>query len=170
LGGPYWDLTAHVRGALGEALVAEAIHQRYPDALLHIPRHPGYDVSTDEGGLRVDAKAASILDVDLDGSGLVAAVEWNAGGRRELLHEEATHLGLVVFDEALTLLKLYEGQGVVLRGDVAAHGRVFVVPKSDAVEMARPIWSTRYRRPSRGRFRYLRLEWIERYELKFRTS
>ena len=163
--GEYWDLTYHVRGALSEALVAEALYQRHPDAILHSPRHPGYDVSSVEGGLRVDAKAASILDVD--GGGRVAAVEWDAGGRADVLHESATHLGVVVLDDSSTTLRLRAGDDVALRGEVVAHGRVFLVPGKIAREESTPIWSVRDARPSRGRFRYLRLHTVQEYEFRF---
>ncbi|MFB8762723.1 hypothetical protein [Nocardiopsis alba] len=168
--GGYWDLMAHVRGALSEALVAEAVYQRHSDAVLYAPRHPGYDVSSAEGELRVDAKAASLLDVDLTGTGEVAAVEWDAGSRDAVLHESATHLGLAVLDDSLTTLKLYAGEDVVLRGEVAAQGRVFLVPGPVVRAEACPIWSTRHGRPSRGRFRYIRLETLEPYEVKWRYS
>lgn len=166
----YWDLTAHVRGAISEALVAEAIYQRHSDAMLHTPRHRGYDVSSADGGLRVDAKVASILDVDLDGTGSVAAVEWDAGGRSDVLHESATHIGLVVLDDSLTTLRLYDGSGVALRGEVVAHGRVFLVPGKVARAESSPTWSGRDGRPSKGRFRYLRLETVKPYEVEFRTG
>lgn len=168
--GEHWDLTAHVRGALSEALVAEAIYQRHADAVLHTPRHPGYDASSDEGDLRVDAKVASILCVDLDGSGDITAVEWDAGSRDGVLHNSATHLGLVVLDEASTTLKMFDDEDVVLRGEVVAQGRVFLVPGSVAGDQSRPIWSVRNGRPSKGRFRYLSLETIEPYEVEFRSG
>lgn len=168
--GTYWDLTAHVRRALCEALVAEAAYQRHSDAVLHAPRHPGCDVSSEEGDLRVDAKAARILDADLDGTGEVGAVEWDAGNRDAVLHESATHRGLVVLNESLTTLKLYDDKDVTLRGEVAAQGRVFLVPGSVARTDSHPIWSTHNDRPSRGRFRYLRLETLEPYEVEWRHS
>lgn len=107
--------------------------------------------------MRVDAKVASLLDVDLDGYGSVAAVEWDAGGRDDVLHESASHLGLVSLDESLTSLRLFDGTDAVLRGDLVAHGRVFLVPKGVARKESSPIWSTRNDRPSKGRFRYIRL-------------
>lgn len=170
MSGEYWDLTAHVRGAISEALAAEAVYQRHSDAVLHTPRHRGYDVSSDDGDMRVDAKVASILDVNLDGGSSVTAVEWDAGGRADVLHESATHLGLVVLDSSLTDLRLFGGADVALRGDVVVHGRVFLVPKEVASEEASPIWSTRHDRPSRGRFRYLRLVTIDQYEIEFRSN
>ena len=168
--GEHWDLTAQVRGAIGEALVAEAVYQRHADTILHSPRHRGYDVSSVEGDVRVDAKVASILHVDLDGGGSVDAVEWDAGGRAEVLHDSATHLGLVVLDSSHTALRLFNGTDVVLRGDVVADGRVFLVPADVAREESSPIWSTRECRPSKGRFRYLRLATVTRYEVEFRFN
>ncbi len=165
-----WDLTAHIRGAISEALVAKAVHQKYSDAVLHSPRHRGFDVSSEEGGLRVDAKVASILEVDLDGIGDVVAVEWDSGSRSDLLHQSATHLGLVVLDEAHTYMKLFDGANTVLQGEGAVHGRVFLVPSVVAREEAVPIWSKRNGRPSKGRFRYLRLEAIARYECEWRFN
>lgn len=166
----HWDLTAHVRGAISEALVAEAVYQRHSDAILHSPRHPGYDVSSYDGGMRVDAKVASILDVNLDGGSDVAAVEWDAGGRSDVLHDSATHLGLVVLDPSVTAVRLFDGADVALRGDVVAHGRVFLVPAEVAREESSPIWSTRNGRPSRGRFRYLRLKTVDQYAVEFRFN
>ncbi|QNN81953.1 hypothetical protein H3H54_11845 [Brachybacterium sp. Z12] len=166
----HWDLTAHVRGAISEALVAEAVYQRHADAILHSPRHRGYDVSSVEGDVRVDAKVASILQVDLDGGGSVDAVEWDAGGRTEVLHESATHLGLVVLDSSLTALRLFDGGDVVLRGDIVADGRVFLVPAEVAREESSPIWSMRKCRPSKGRFRYLRLGTVDQHEVEFRSG
>lgn len=168
--GEYWDLTDHVRGAISEALVAEAVNQRHSAAILHGPRHKGYDVSNGDGDMRVDAKAASILDVDLDGSGGVAAVEWDAGGRADVLHESATHLGLVVLDSTLTALRLFDGIDVALRGEVVAHGRVFLVPAKVSREESSPIWSKRYDRPSKGRFRYLPLAIADQHEVEFRSG
>lgn len=170
MSGGYWDLTAHFRGAISEALVAEAVYQRHPDAILHSPRHRGYDVSSDEGGVRVDAKVASILDVSIDGDSNVSAIEWDAGGRADVLHDSATHLGLVVLDSSVTAVRLFDGAEIALRGEVAAHGRVFLVPASVAREESRPIWSARHSRPSKGRFRYLRLRDAEQYEVEFRFN
>lgn len=166
----YWNLKAHVRGALSEALVAEAIHQKFSDAVLHSPRHPEYDVESVSGDLRVDAKVASILEADLDGSGQVSAIEWDAGGRADVLHASATHLGLVALDDELTSLELGAGATTILRGSVEAHGRVFLVPKDLARIESIPIWSVRNGRPSKGRFRYLRLRTVEPYEVEFRHS
>lgn len=165
--GEHWDLTAHVRGAISEALVAEAIYQRHTDTILHSPRHRGYDVSTVDGDMRVDAKVASIVNVELDGSGLVDAIEWDAGQGAEVLHDSASHLGLVVLDSR-SALKLFDGTGVVLQGDVVVDGRVFLVPADVAREKSSPIWNTRESRPSKGRFRYLRLGTVARYEVAFR--
>lgn len=164
----HWNLKAHVRGALSEALVAEAVHQRFSDAVLHSPRHPGYDVESVRGDLRVDAKVACILETDLDGSGQVSAIEWDAGGRADVLHPSATHLGLVALDDELTSLNLGDGTTTILRGDVAVHGRVFLVPRNLACEESIPIWSGRNARPSKGRFRYLRLRTVEPHEVDFR--
>lgn len=166
----YWDLTAHVRGAISEALVAEAVYQRHPDAILHTPRHPGYDVSSDDAGMRVDAKVASILDVNSDGGSKVAAIEWNAGGRAEVLHDSATHLGLAVLDSSVTAVRLFDGAEIALRGEIAAHGRVFLVPASVAREESSPIWSVRDNRPSKGRFRYLRLRAASEYEVELSSG
>ncbi len=58
---PAWDLTQHVRGALAEALVAEAVHLLDQDAVVHKPRHPGYDVESIARDMRVDAKVARLL-------------------------------------------------------------------------------------------------------------
>lgn len=166
----YWDLTAHVRGALGEALVAEAVHQRHSDAWLHTPRHPGYDVSSKTGDLRVDAKVASIVEANLDGSAMVMAVEWDAGKGSRVLHESATHLGLAVIDGDSTSFKLCDGVGKVLQGNVDVDGRVFLVPANIAHVESKPIWSSRDHRPSLGRFRYLPMDVIESYEVEFRMA
>lgn len=159
-----WDLSAHVRGALSEALLAEFLYRRYADTILHPPRHPGYDVSSASGGLRVDAKVASILDVDLDGSGASSAVEWDGGSAANELHESATHLGLVVLGET-TSFRLFDGVDAILRGEVRVQGRVFLVPGETVRENARPLWSVQHGRASRGRFRYLRLDLLDPFEL-----
>lgn len=166
----YWDLTAHVRGALAEALVAEAIYRRHADVVLHAPRHPGYDVSSEAGGLRVDAKVSVLVEADLDGNGTEPAAEWDAGTRPDVLPESATHLGLVVLDDSLTALRLFEGGEAVLSGEVVAHGRVFLVPGDVARAEAQPVWSTRHGRPSAGRFRYLGLSVIEPFEVDFQPG
>jgi hypothetical protein len=88
----FWDLTDHTRGALAEALVAEALYLEDADTWLHSPRHPGFDVESVRTGRRVDAKAATLLDVDLDGTGEVTAVEWD-GGASPLVAKEATISG-----------------------------------------------------------------------------
>lgn len=162
----FWDLTDHTRGALAEALVAEALYMEDADTWLHGPRHPGFDVESARTGRRVDAKAATLLDVDLDGTGEVTAVEWD-GGASPLVAKEATHLGLVVLDPERTHLLLGAGSDSALSGSVSVHGRVFLVPEAVVTQHARPIWSKRNEQPSKGRFRYLRLDTVETYEVAF---
>jgi|SRR5215471_5445860 len=160
----YWDLTSHVRGALAEALVAEAVFQLNSDTEIHGPRHPGYDVESPSADLRVDAKVASILTVPLDSGTLINAVEWDAGTKSKLVADSASHLGLAVIDEESTYLRLHEGAASPLEGSVAVGGRVFLVPKDVIIKEARPIWSVRDHRDSKGRFRYLPLRLAEQYE------
>jgi hypothetical protein len=162
----FWNLTDHVRGVLAEALVAEALHIEGGDAKLQRPRYPSFDVESTRIGSRVDAKVATILDVDLDGTGAVTAVEWD-GGAPPLIAEEATHLGLVVLDPDGTHLHLGAGSDSVLAGSVSVHGRVFLVPKVVVIQYARPIWATQKGQPSKGRFRYLRLDTVRKYEVEF---
>ncbi len=163
----HWDLTKHVRGALAEALVAEAVYQRHPDAVLHSPRHPGFAVESEAGGLRVDAKAASLAWADTDGMGRVESVEWDAGGKEVLVHEDATHLGLTVLTADKTALKLFTGRDDVLEGAVSVNGRVFIVPRGVVEEHARGLWSAKAGRPGRGRFRYIPLAELEGHEVVF---
>ncbi len=162
----FWNLTDHARGALAEALVAEALYMEDGDTRLHGPRHPSFDVESARTGRRVDAKAATLLDADLDGTGEVTAVEWD-GGAPPLVAEEATHLGLVVLDLERTHLRLGAGSDSVLAGSASVHGRVFLVPKAVIIQHARPIWSKRKGQSSKGRFRYLRLDTVEMYEVAF---
>lgn len=176
VGGMYWDLTAHARGALAEALLAEALHRAHADTVLHAPRHPGFDVESDfdaasgRGARRVDAKVASILAVAIGDSGPEEAVEWDGGGRDQVIADDATHLGLVVLDEAVTAVRLYSGSqpGAVLQGTVAVEGRVFVVPGEVLKSKASAVWSPRHHRSSKGRFRYLPIAVAEQYEVEFR--
>ena len=161
-----WDLTDHVRSVLAEALVAEALYMEDADTWLQRPRHPDFDVESPKTGRRVDAKAATLLNADLDGTGQVRTVEWDAGGRR-LVAREATHLGLVILDPERTCLRFGVGSDSVLAGSGSVHGRVFLVPKPVVIQHARSIWSSRKARSSKGRFRYLRLDAVEPYEVAF---
>ena len=130
------------------------------------PRYPGFEVESATSGRRVDAKAATLLDADLDGSGEVAAIEWDAGGP-PLIAEEATHLGLVVLNLDGTHLLIGAGSDSVLAGSVSVHGRVFLVPKAVVIHHARPIWAKTKGQPSKGRFRYLRFDAVEGHEVAF---
>jgi hypothetical protein len=164
--GDCWNVTEHIRSLFAEALVAEALYMEDAGTKIQRPRHPGFDVESVKTNRRVDAKTAALLDADLDGTGMVRVLEWDSGSRR-LLAKEATHLGLVVLDEDRTHLLLGCGSDSVLAGSVSVHGRVFLVPKDVLTQHARPIWAKRKGRPSKGRFRYLRLHTVEEYELFF---
>ena len=88
-------------------------------------------------------------------------------GASPLVAKEATHLGLVVLDPERTHLLLGAGSDSALSGSVSVHGRVFLVPEAVVTQHARPIWSKRNEQPSKGRFRYLRLDTVETYEVAF---
>ncbi|UZF54628.1 hypothetical protein LH935_18010 [Gordonia polyisoprenivorans] len=164
---PAWDLTQHVRGALAEALVAEAVHLLDQDAVVHKPRHPGYDVESIARDMRVDAKVARLLDADTDGTGPRACVEWDAGRRGYLVAEGVTHLGFAVLRDD-TSCRLVTSEPGVLQGVTRVSGDVFLVPAHVVDESARPIWAKKYDRPSSGSYRYLRVRVIEQYRVEFR--
>lgn len=158
----HWDLTAHIRGAFAEALLAESLFTRYSDTELYPPRHPGYDVESKLAGVRADAKASSILSVDL-GDGLEDAVEWDAGGRS--MAESATHLGLVVLETDTTFLHLHAAAGFGLEARGMVSARVFLVPRQVVNKHAAPIWAKTKDRPSKGKYRYIRLSTAVLHEL-----
>jgi hypothetical protein len=162
----HWDVTRHVRGVLAEVLVAEAIHQKDVDAVLHAPRHPGYDVESETLDLRVDAKVASFVDADTDGTGRVPSVEWDAGGRGVMVHESATHLGLTVLASDASV-KLISGTDDVLEGKISVSGRVFLVPRVVVEEHARALWSASAGSAGRGRYRYISAEVLREHEFAF---
>lgn len=158
----YWSFLDHIRGVACELLVAELVEQKYKDAILMPPRNRGYDVQTETGNMRIDAKVSKLVKQHIDESGKQAVYEWSSSKKK--ISDLATHIALVVLDEHKSEAKVTDDDKVLLRGELSLHGRVFIIPREVVLADAKRVWNQGRKEEGTGQYLHLPQHLVEKFE------
>lgn len=129
----YWELERHIRSALSEGFVAEWLHSQYDDTVWHGVNNRLYDVSSEKGSRRIDAKAGFFgTYFDADGH-VVEALGFMGTGRDIEVREGVTDYGITVLTSDARLSTAEPGRFEILG---TLGGELFVFPAADLNRIA----------------------------------